>query len=56
MEGERREQQEAQIQAHVQLPPKQVHQGRFEGSGYEAGKIPGEARTLRAAKTNETRG
>jgi hypothetical protein len=56
MEGEQREKQEAHIQAHVRLPPKQVHQGQSKGSGYEAAKIPSEARTSRAAKANETRG
>jgi hypothetical protein len=55
MEGERREKQESRIQAHVRLPPKQVHQGWSEGSGYEAAKIPREARTLRAAEANKTR-
>jgi hypothetical protein len=50
------EKQEAHIEAHVRLPPKQVHQGRSEWSGYEVAKIPGEARTSRAAETNKTRG
>jgi hypothetical protein len=52
MEGERREKQES----HVRLPPKHVHQGWSEGLGYEATKIPREARMLRAAEANKTRG
>jgi hypothetical protein len=50
MEGEQREEQEAHIQAHIRLPPKQLHQGRSEGSGYEASKIPGEANCLEQPK------
>jgi hypothetical protein len=30
------------IQAHVQLPPKQVHQRWYKGSSYEAAEIPDE--------------
>jgi hypothetical protein len=54
MEGERREQQEAYIQAHVQLPPEQVHQNWSKGSSYEAAEIPDEARTPRVTEANET--
>jgi hypothetical protein len=56
MEGERGEKQEACIQAHVRLPPGQVHQSRSKGSGYEATKTPGEARTPRVAEASKTRG
>jgi hypothetical protein len=54
MKSERKEEQEAYIQAHVGLPPEQVHQSRSKGSSYEAAEIPDEARTLRATEANET--
>jgi hypothetical protein len=54
MEGERREEQEAYIQAHIRLPPKKVHQSRSKGLSYEAAEIPDEARTLRATEANKT--
>jgi hypothetical protein len=39
MEVERMEEQEAYIQAHVRLPPKQVHQSRSKGSSYKVAEI-----------------
>jgi hypothetical protein len=54
MEGERREEQEAHIQAHVQLPPEQVYQSRSKGSGYEVVKVPDKARTPRATEASKT--
>jgi hypothetical protein len=54
MEGERREEQEDYIQAHVQLPPEQVHQSRSKGSSYEAVEIPDEVRMPRVTKAKET--
>jgi hypothetical protein len=54
MESERREEQEAYIQAHVGVPPEQVHQSQSEVSSYEVAEIPDEARTSRATEANET--
>jgi hypothetical protein len=54
MEGERWEEQEAYIQAHIQLPPGQVHQSLSKGLGYEAADTPDEARTSRAPEASKT--
>jgi hypothetical protein len=54
MESERREEQEAYFQAHVRLPPKQVHQSWSKGSSYEAVEILNEARMPRVTEANET--
>jgi hypothetical protein len=56
MEGEWREEQEDHIQAHVWLPPEQVHQSQSKGSGYEAAKVPDKARTPKATKASKTYG
>jgi hypothetical protein len=56
MEGERGEEQQAYIQAHIRLPPGQVHQSQSKGLGFEAAETSDESRMLRAAKTNKTRG
>jgi hypothetical protein len=56
MEVERMEEQEAYIQAHVRLPPKQVYQSRSKGSSYKVAEILDEARTPRATEANKTQG
>jgi hypothetical protein len=43
MEGEQMEEQEAYIQAHIRLPPGQVHQSQSKGSGYEMAETPDDA-------------
>jgi hypothetical protein len=43
MEGEKGEEQEAYIQANIQLPHEQVHQSRSNGSGYAVAKTSGKA-------------
>jgi hypothetical protein len=53
MEGEQRVEQEAYIQAHIQLPPGQVHQSRSKGLGCEVVETPDEAGTSGAPEASK---